>query len=95
MTSGVNKKDSDDGTLSVMLKNSRTSIPNLLIVKERIDRGDTLSGLEIVELEEAFDRSKRMLGLYDEHPEVHDIVARIVSLYLHITNRALENETKR
>ena len=33
-----------------------------------------------------------MIHVYDEHPEVQDIVARIVSLYLHITTRAVANE---
>ena len=33
-----------------------------------------------------------MIHVYDEHPEVQDLVARVVSLYVHITTRAVENE---
>ena len=61
-------------------------------MKERVDAGGTLSDTEIANLEDVFERVRSMLHVYDEHPEVQDIVARIVSLYLQITSRAVENE---
>ncbi len=82
----------DEATLAVLLENAKRGIPNLLAIKERIDSGDTLSDPEIADAEEAFERARHMIHIYDDHPEVQDIVARIVSIYLHITTRAVENE---
>ena len=82
----------DEGTLAVLLERARSGIPNLLALKERIDNGDTLSDLEIADLEEIFERSRHMIHIYDEHPEVQDLVAKAISLYLHITTKAVENE---
>ena len=82
----------DEGTLAVLLENANRMLPNLLAIKERIDEGDTLSDLEIADAEEAFERARHMIHIYDEHPEVQDLVARVVSLYVHITTKAVENE---
>jgi hypothetical protein len=82
----------DEGTLAALLQNAKRGIPNLLAVKERIDGGDTLSDLEIADLEDIFARARHMIHVYDEHPEVQDIVAHVVSMYLQITTKAVENE---
>ncbi len=85
----------EEGTLAVLLERARSGIPNVLALKERIDGGDTLSDIEIAELEDIFERARHMIHVYDEHPEVQDIVAKIVSIYLHITTQAVENEKAR
>ncbi len=85
----------DAGTLAVQLENAKRGIPNLIAIKDRIDGGDTLSDIEIAELEDVFERARSMIHVYDEHPEVQDIVARVVSMYLRITTKALENEQSR
>lgn len=77
------------------MENARRNIPNLIALKERIDSGDTLSDLEIADLEDTFERARHMIHVYDEHTEVQDLVAKIVSIYLHITTRALDNEQDR
>jgi hypothetical protein len=91
----VDRQNDDEGTLAVQLENAKRGIPNLLAIKERIDGGDTLSDIEIAELEDVFERARSMIHVYDEHPEVQDIVARVVSIYLRITTQAVENETSR
>lgn len=82
----------EEGTIAVLLERAKSGLPNLLALKERIDEGDTLSDLEIADLEEIFERARHMIHIYDEHPEVQDLVAKISSLYLHITTQAVENE---
>ena len=82
----------DEATLAVLLERARSGIPNLLALKERIDQGDTLSDLEIADLEDIFERMRHMIHIYDEHEEVQTIVAKAVSIYLHITQKAVENE---
>ncbi|MDJ0879305.1 MAG: hypothetical protein QNI86_11880 [Halieaceae bacterium] len=82
----------DSATIAVLLERAKNGVPNLLATKERIDGGDTLSDLEIADLEEIFERARHMIHVYDEHPEVQDLVAKIMSLYLHITTQAVKNE---
>ena len=82
----------DDATLAVQLEAAQHNVHNLLAIKDRIDGGDTLSDLEIADLEEVFERMRHMIHVYDEHPEVQDLVAKVVSMYVHITTRAVENE---
>ncbi len=86
------QEEDEEGTIAAQLEGARRGIPNLLAVKERIDGGDTLSDLEIADLEDIFERARHMIHVYDEHPEVQDLVAKVISLYLHITTRAVENE---
>ena len=86
------KSADEEGTIAAQLANARRGIPNLIALKERIDGGDTLSGLELADLENIFERARHMIHVYDEHPEVQDTVAKIVSIYLHITSKAIENE---
>lgn len=86
------QQEDEEGAIAAQLENARRGIPNLLAIKERIDGGDTLSDLEIAKLEDAFERARQMIHVYDEHPEVQDLVARVMSLYLHITTRAVENQ---
>ncbi len=82
----------EEGTLAAQLENARRGVPNLLAVKQRIDDGGTLSDLEIADLEAVFERSRQMLHVYDDHPEVQNLVAQVISLYLHITTKAVENQ---
>lgn len=86
------QQEDEEGAIAAQLENARRGIPNLLATKERIDEGDTLSDLEIANLEEFFERARHMIHIYDEHPEVQDLVAKIISLYVQITTKAVENE---
>ncbi len=90
-----NRAEDESGALAAQLAGTRRNVPNLIALKKRVDGGDTLSDLEIADMEEVFERSRHMLHVYDEHPEVQELVARVVALYLHITTRAVENETAR
>ena len=88
----VSSNPHDTGALAAQLENASKRLPNLLALKARIDGGDTLSDIEVADLEDIFERVRQMLHVYDEHPEVQDLVAQVVSLYLDITTRAVENE---
>ncbi len=89
------REEDEAGALTAQLAGAQRNIPNLIALKERVDGGDTLSDLEIADMEEVFERARHMIHVYDEHQEVQELVARVVSLYLHITTRAVENEAAR
>lgn len=86
------REEDEEGALAAQLENARRGIPNLLATMERMEEGDTLSDIEIADLEEVFERARHMIHVYDEHPEVQDLVAKVISLYLQITTKAVENQ---
>ncbi|MEE4191708.1 MAG: hypothetical protein V2I66_09010 [Halieaceae bacterium] len=86
------QEEDEEGAIAAQLENARRGIPNLLATMERMEEGDTLSDVEIANLEEIFERARHMIHVYDEHPEVQDLVAKVISLYLQITTKAVENQ---
>jgi hypothetical protein len=63
-------------------------------MRERLKRGETLSYLEIVELQKIFDSAKDQRAMLDRHPELHDLAMKMIALYSEITELALANEEK-
>jgi len=84
----------DDGTITVLLDRSRRRIPTLQAMRERLKGGDTLSSVEVVELQKIFDSANETRALVDRHPELHDLVMKMIALYSEITELALANEEK-
>jgi hypothetical protein len=70
----------------------RFHLPRLLDIKAAMDRGETLSGLDIQFLEEVLRDAQDNQHMADRHPEWQPLAARAVVLYAEITARALENE---
>ncbi len=90
----LEKEEIEEGTIAVMLEQSRRRIPNLLAIKKRLEAGGTLSGTEISHLEDIFEGAQRILGIIDDHPELHEISGKIINLYTEITELAVANEQK-
>ena len=83
----------DDGLIQVLaerLANQR--LPRALSIKERVEKGETLSDFDITFLEEVFDDAHKILPIVDRHPEWQSLTAKVMSLYDEITNQALKNE---
>ncbi len=89
-----NQKETDEGTIEVLLERAMIRVPNLLAIKERMLEGETLSNIEIVELDSALSHVKDIRALLSRHPELHEIVVKMASLYDEITELALANEEK-
>ena len=88
------KKEIEEGTIAVMLEQSRRRIPNLLAIKKRLEAGGTLGDTEISHLEDIFQGAGKILAIVDNHPELHQISGKIVNLYTEIMKMAVENEEK-
>jgi len=69
-------------------------LPRLLELKERVERGETLSEYDLDFLQQALEDAHGGKPLIDHHPEVQPLVSKLVALYQEITSKALENETK-
>jgi hypothetical protein len=84
----------DLGTISALLKRTKRRIPNMLAIKQRLLEGETLSDLEIVELQSILHNANDNRALVDRNPELQQLVTKMIALYEDITQLALDNEKK-
>jgi hypothetical protein len=93
--SRLSKEDAEEGTIAVLLKRAvEKRIPNVLAIRDRLEKGGTLSNLEITHLEEILANSRKMQEMVERHPEFHELAAKMINLYAEITRMAVENEEK-
>lgn len=89
----MKEPSSDDGTIQALLDRlNNWRLPRALELKDRVDKGEKLSGHDIEFLERVFEDSKEAKRLVSRHPELQSLAARLAGLYAHITQKALENE---
>ncbi|WP_462323116.1 hypothetical protein [Halochromatium sp.] len=67
-------------------------LPRVLEIKKRVDLGQRLGDVDVEFLELALEDSVNAKPLIDHHPELEEIAVKMISLYHHITERALANE---
>jgi len=83
------------GVLEVVMKRfEEQRLPRILDIKKSVDRGDTLSGLDIEFLEQVFLDTQQYAHFVDTHPDFQSLYARVAHLYNEIASEALENEKK-
>ena len=67
-------------------------LPKALALKERIDRGELLNGLDLNFLEQVVKDANEAIPMVKDDPRVMEVAARMLQLYKEITAKALENE---
>ncbi len=67
-------------------------LPKALALKERIDRGELLNGLDLNFLEQVVKDANEAIPMLKDDPRVMEVAARMLQLYKEITTKALENE---
>lgn len=72
----------------------KTRLPRALEIKERVDLGEVLTDYDIGFLEEVFEDAREIGPILSQHPQYHDIAARVIALYKEITTKALENQQR-
>jgi hypothetical protein len=86
-------KDKDIGIIQALLKRyNDIYLPRALSLKEQVDAGGRLSEPDIKFLDGVFKDANRVMTIVDKHPEYQELASRAISLYHHITEKALENE---
>ena len=85
--------DDDTGTIQALLtRYNNNYLPRALSLKEQVDAGGRLSEPDIQFLAGVFEHANKIMALVDRHPEYQELASRALSLYRHITAKALENE---
>ncbi len=67
-------------------------LPKALELKERVDRGETLNGLDLSFLEQIVKDAGEIMPKVKDDPRAMQVAARMLQLYKEITAKALENE---
>jgi hypothetical protein len=84
-----------EGTIQVLLdRMNNWRLPRALAMKERVDRGEKLTDHDMKFLQAVFEDSGQAQALVSKHPELKPLVEKLIGLYGHITQKALENEQK-
>ena len=88
------KESSQDlGTIQTLLDRlNNFRLPRALALKERVDAGGKLDDHDLAFLQRVFEDSQQVQALVARHPEYKSLTDRLISLYSHITSKALENE---
>ncbi len=91
----MSKPTQDAGVIQTLLDRLNSQrLPMALALKERVEKGETLSNYDIDKLEEVLTDAQTIQPMMDRHPEYKDLVARIMHLYKEILDKAAENEKK-
>lgn len=89
----MSDKQTDLGVITVLLQRMNDfRLPRSLDIKKKVDNGEVLDEFDIKFLEEVFQDADAARPYIAHHPELNDLVSKIVGLYKEITDKALANE---
>ena len=89
----MNESEKETGVILALLKRlEQQRLPAILALKNKVDQGEQLEDHDIDFLKQVFADANKVKPMIDKHPEYHDLLAQLISLYKEITTKALENE---
>ena len=81
------------GTVTVILRRlQRHSLPRIFRIKERVDSGERISPDDVRFLRQSLLDALSAKPIYDSHPELAAISAKIITIYRDVSIKALANE---
>lgn len=89
----MTESSTDTGVLQALIERFQTQrLPRALALKQQVDRGERLSETDLAFLKQVFDDARHISTLVHKHPEWQSLMARAITLYKEITDKALANE---
>ena len=89
----LSAEEVERGTVTALMRRAaRRRIPRLLRIKKGVDGGDRLTNFQITYLSKVFSDAQDAQPYVDSHPELHEMAAKMLSIYHEITEQALKNE---
>ena len=89
----MNHPSDELGFATVLLERlEKERLPRAIDMQAKVDAGGRLDDMDIAFLDRVFADLEDAKPIMARFPEYHELAARVVDLYEHITARALENE---
>lgn len=89
----MNNDSKDAGVIQAVIERLQSQrLPLALSLKEKVDRGESLTDSDIDFLQGVFQDAQRVLPLVDRRPDLQSLAGKMINLYKQITDQALENE---
>ena len=83
----------NDALIEVVLERFvNTRIPRILDIKEKVDKGELLSEIDIIFFTQVLKDTRDNQHLLKDNEDLKQVFARAMHLYKEITELALENE---
>ena len=89
----MSEYEKDLGVIQALVERfEKQRLPRAVSIKERVDKGELLTELDISFLEQVFEDAQRIKPLVDKYPEWKELWEKGAHLYKSITEKALQNE---
>jgi hypothetical protein len=86
-------KQEDLAVVTTLLERfTKQRLPRLREMLARVDAGEPLDDVDLEFLEQALEDGRSAGPIIERHPELDELVKKIVGLYHEVMTKALENE---